>query len=100
MSENAHAAADRGHMEIREQEGTFHHFLRFTEWGVLLIAMSVALLTVSFAMGYGWFAGLMAFVVIGAAGGAFLKMPGAWWAALIAITVALGLGGLIISIAL
>jgi hypothetical protein len=100
MSENAQVAAERGHMNINDQQATFHHFLHFVEWGVLLIAMGVALLTVALAMGYGWFAGLAVFFVIGAVGGVGLKMGGAWWASLIGLTVALGVGGLIVAIAL
>ena len=98
MSDHAHASGEHGHMEITEQKGTFSAFLQFALWGTLLIVMTVALLTVSFAMGYGWFAGLAAFFVIGAAAGLGVNMGGAWWAALIIITLVLGGGGAIVSL--
>jgi hypothetical protein len=99
MSDSAQAGG-HGSMNVGEHEETFHHFLRFAEWGVVHIAQVVALLTVAFAMGAGWFAGLAAFFVIGAAAGIGLKLGGAWWMTLIGLTVALGLGGLIVTIAL
>lgn len=98
MSADAHAAADHGHMDIHEQKDTFSHFLTAALWGTLHLVMAVALLTVAFALGFGWFAGLAAFFVIGAGAGLGMRMGAAWWAALIVQTVLLGIGGLIITL--
>ena len=98
MSADAHAAAGHGHMDVHEQKGTFDHFVMFALWGTLLVVMTVALLTVAFAMGAGWFAGLAAFFVIGAGAGLGVRMGAAWWATLIVTTVLLGIGGAIVSL--
>ncbi len=103
LSENAHAVAghhDHGEMDIHEQKGTFHHFLLFALWGTVLLIQSVGLLTFAFAVGLGWWAGLAVYVAVGVGAGLFAKMGGAWWATLIASTVLLGIGGLIISLVL
>jgi hypothetical protein len=94
------ASAEHGHMDIHEQQGTFHHFLLFSLWGTTLVLQFVALLTVAFAMGLGWWSGLAAYVVIGLGIGLFAKMSSAWWATLIAGAILLGLGGLIVQLAL
>jgi hypothetical protein len=94
MAEAAHAAPPRGEMNIQDQKDTFHHFLVFCLWGTLLTIMLVALLTVAFAMGFGWFAGLAAWAVIGVAVGLFVKMSGSWWVLLVGSTILLGAGGM------
>lgn len=97
MAQPAHGGEyHHGGMEVADQKATFHGFLIATVWGCGLIAMSVALLTLAFAMGWGWWAGLAAYVVIGAAVGLVFKMGGAWWALLVATTVLFGVGGAII----
>jgi Bacterial aa3 type cytochrome c oxidase subunit IV len=95
MAQAAHRDAEGG-MDIADQQQTFSGFLTATVWCVALIIMSVALLTIAFAMGQGWFAGLMAFTAIGAAAGLVFKLPGAWWATLVASCVILGAGGAVI----
>ncbi len=49
--------------------------------------MLVALLTVAFAMGFGWFAGLAAFVGIGVVAGLFMRMSGSWWVLIVAVAI-------------
>jgi len=95
MGETAHGAADRGAMDIQDQKSTFHHFLNITLWGTLYTIMAVALLTVAFAMGYGWLAGVGTYAAIGAVVGFSLGMRGGWWALLIGSTIVLALGGLV-----
>ena len=97
MAQAAHGDA-QGAMDIKDQQATFHGFLAAAQWGSLLIVQAVALLTVSFAIGAGWWAGLAAFVVIGVGAGLVMKMSGAWWAALIGLTLALGVGGVVVAI--
>jgi len=99
MAEAAHGDHyDRGHMEIADQKETFDGFMVATIWGCALIAMSVALFVIAFAMNLGWFAGMGAYVVIGAGSGLLFKQGGAWWATLIASTVLLVLGGALVSL--
>ena len=98
MSEGAHAATDHGNMDVHEQKDTFHHFVSFGLWITLLIIMSVALLTVALAMGLGWLAGVGVYFVIGAAAGFGARLGASWWATLIATTLLLGVGGLIVSL--
>ncbi len=86
-----------GHMETRDQRETFHGFLSATVWTCGLIAQSVALLTLAFAIGDGWWAGLLAFVAIGAAIGFLFRMSGAYWAVQVALWVALGIGAMVSS---
>ncbi|NWG53500.1 MAG: aa3-type cytochrome c oxidase subunit IV [Hydrogenophilaceae bacterium] len=90
-----HGEYHHGGQEIADQKETFHGFLVATVWGCALIAMSVALLTLAFAMQLGWFAGLAAYVAIGVVAGLVFRLPGVWWALLIASTVLLGLGGIV-----
>ncbi|HVY03844.1 MAG TPA: aa3-type cytochrome c oxidase subunit IV [Caulobacterales bacterium] len=98
MSTDAHAVADRGHMDIHEQKGTFGHFVTFALWGTLHMIMAIALLTVAFAVNAGWFAGVAVFFVIGAVAGLAMRLGGAWWAALVVQTVLLAIGGVVISL--
>ena len=97
MAQSAHQSeAHRGDMEIADQKSTFHGFLIATVWGCALIAMSVALLTAAFAIGLGWWTGLLIYALIGLAVGLVFKLRGAWWAFLVTTTVLMGLGGAII----
>lgn len=93
MAAGGHA---RGEMDIHDQRDTFHGFLSASIWGCGLIAQSVALLTLAFAINMGWWPGLFAFVGIGVALGLFFRMSGVYWAVQIALFVLLGVGGLIV----
>jgi hypothetical protein len=81
--------------EFRDHKLTFEHFLSFSLWGTLQVIMVVALLTVAFAMGLGWLAGVGVYAVIGALAGLALGMRGTWWGMVVGTTVLLALGGLI-----
>ena len=96
MAEAAHGDSAHGHMDIKGQRETFHGFLVATVWGCGLVAMSVALLTLAFAIGAGWWAGLGAFVVIGVVVGMLFKQSGAWWAMLIGVAILSAIGGAIV----
>lgn len=91
MAQGAH-----GSMDIQDQKSTFHGFLMATVWTCALIVQLVALLTLAFAIGAGWWPGLVAFVVIGVAAGLAFRLSGAYWAVQVLLWVLLGLGGLII----
>jgi hypothetical protein len=86
----------QGHMDIRDQKETFHGFLMATVWTCGHIAQMVALLTLGFAIGAGWWAGLAAFVVIGVAVGLAFRLSGVYWALQVAFWVLLGVGGMIV----
>lgn len=84
-----------GGMDISDQRSTFGGFLAASVWGCGLIAQSVALLTLSFAIGMGWWPGLFALVGIGIAVGLVFRMGSVYWAVQIALWVLLGLGGIV-----
>jgi Bacterial aa3 type cytochrome c oxidase subunit IV len=90
------SAHDQGKMDIQDQKDTFHGFLLTTVWMCTLIAQWVALLTLGFAIGAGFWAGFAAYVVIGIAAGMLFRLSGVYWAVQIASWVLLVLGGLIV----
>jgi hypothetical protein len=97
MAQSAHQGeAHHGDMEITDQKSTFHGFLVATVWGCAIVAMSVALLTAAFAIGLGWWVGLLVYTLIGVAVALVFKLRGGWWAFLVTTVVLMGLGGAII----
>lgn len=95
-AEAAHGEHEHGAMSVTEHQATFNGFLVATVWGCTLVAQYVMLFTLCFAMGLGWWPGLLAFTVIGAVSGFVFKSGGAWWAVLIASVLLLGIGGIIV----
>lgn len=85
-----------GNMDIQDQKSTFHGFLMATVWSCTLIAQAVALLTLAFAIGAGWWAGFVAFALIGIVAGFTFRLSGVFWAVQVALWVLMILGGLII----
>ena len=67
-----------GDMEIQDQKETFHGFLSASVWGSGLVVQLVALLTLGFAIGMGWWAGLAALVAIGVGVGLIFRMSGVY----------------------
>jgi hypothetical protein len=95
MAEAAHGA--RGAMEIQDQRETFSGFLSASLWVSTHIAQTVALLTLAFAIGDGWWAGVFAAIAIGVVVGLLFKASsGVWWAVQIAQAVVLIIGGLLV----
>lgn len=96
----AHAAheigASNGSMDVTEQTRTFHGFLAVATWVMIYVAMLVAGLVTAFAIGAGWFPGLLAYALVGAAAGAFLRLGMAFWISLGVSTVLLAVGGAVI----
>lgn len=80
-------------MDMPAHRATFRGFLKATEWGAVFVAMLLALLVFAFAIGMGWWTGLIAWLVVGVAAGALLNMGGAWWAFVAVSTILLGVGG-------
>lgn len=85
-----------GNMDITDQKSTFGAFISATVWTCGLVAQIVGLATLAFAIGAGWWAGFVVFVLIGVALGASFKLSGVYWATQVALWVLLALGGLII----
>ena len=85
-----------GGMDIQDQRDTFHGFLVATVWVCVHIAQFVALATLAFAIGAGWWAGVAVFIAIGLVAGLVFKMSGVFWAAQVAQWVLIILGGLIV----
>lgn len=83
-------------MDIQDQKSTFDGFLMATVWTCGLLAQAVALLTLAFAIGAGWWAGFVVLVLIGVAIGMTFRLSGVYWAVQVALWVLLGLGGLIV----
>lgn len=85
-----------GNMNIQDQRDTFQGFLATSLWAGALITQGLVLATLAFAMGYGWWSGLLAFVAIGVVVGLLFRMSGAFWAVQIALWVVLAIGGAIV----
>lgn len=92
----AASGGTRGEMDIRDQKETFDGFISASIWTSGLIVQAVALLTLAFAIGAGWWAGFGALVVIGIAVGFVFKMPAVYWAVQVVLWVLLGIGGMIV----
>lgn len=85
-----------GAMDITEQSGTFQFFLKATLWFSIHLAMIVALLVAAFAVGAGWWAGVMAFFGVGVAAGLLFRMRASYWVIMILLSLLLVVGGAII----
>ena len=65
------------------------HSAMATVWSCGLIAQTIMLLTLAFAIGAGWWAGFVAFVAIGVVIGMVFRLSGVYWAVQIALWVLL-----------
>ena len=81
--------------DLPAHRAMFTGFMKAAEWSIVGLAMLLGLIVLSFAVGLGWWTGLIAWAVIGLAAGLLLNMGGAWWALLAVSTVVLGVGGAI-----
>lgn len=90
-----HGAFEHGKMDITAQRGLFNGFLKTTEWSCVMLAMLLGLTVFAFAMGLGWWTGLIVWLVIGVLAGFLMGLGGAWWAFVIGSTVLLAIGGAI-----
>jgi len=88
-----HGPAAHGQMEIASHKAMFDGFLKVTEWACVFVAMLLGLTVFAFAMGMGWWIGLIVWAVIGVAAGALMGLGNTWWAALAGSTVILAVGG-------
>jgi hypothetical protein len=95
----AQAAGEQGAasgMDITDQRQTFSGFLHTVVWCCGLIAQAVMLFTLALAIGAGWWAGVLAFAVIGFVVGLVFRLGGAYWATQIALLVLLVIGGAVV----
>lgn len=92
----AQSGQSHRHMDIQDQRDTYSGFLSASLWSGGLIIQGVALATLAFAIGSGWWPGLAAFVVIGTAIGLLFRMSGVYWAVQIVLWVLLGIGGVVV----
>jgi hypothetical protein len=63
----------RGEMDIQEQASTFHAFNLMTKWGSLALSVLLTMLVLWFCTSTGFLGGLIAGVVLAAAGIFFLR---------------------------
>lgn len=92
----AQSGGARGDMDIQDQKETFSGFLISSIWGSTLVIQTVALLTLAFAIGAGWWAGWVAVVAIGLGAGFFFRLTSVYWAVQVGLWVLLAIGGLIV----
>ena len=88
-----HGAEHGEATDLPAHRAMFSGFMKAAEWSIVGLAMLLSLVVLAFAVGLGWWSGLIAWVVIGAVAGALLNMGGVWWAVLAVSTVLLGVGG-------
>lgn len=62
-----------GEMDIHQQASTFHHFVQFTKWSSLAIAVTVLTTTIWFCTSGGFMGGAFAGIVVLIAGVLLLK---------------------------
>jgi thiamine transporter ThiT len=72
MSESA-ADYTHGEMEVAEHEATYERFGAMAKWGSLTVAVLLLMLTLWFCTDAGFMAGLIAGIVVAAAGVWFLR---------------------------
>lgn len=75
-----------GEMEISEQARTWSGFVNFTLWGSGFVILAVAYASLTIAMGMHWMVALALCAIGGVAGGTFMKMGGAWIAAVVGLS--------------
>ena len=68
----------RGERDIADERATFGGFIAVSVWGSLLTGVSVLYLTLVFAVGMDWLAGLIATAVVGGVLGLALGMKTSW----------------------
>lgn len=95
MAAAQHGSDNDQLMDMPAHRAMFSGFLKVTEWFCAGLAMMLGLVVPAFAMGLGWWTGLIAWLVIGLGAGFALRLGGAWWAFVAISTVLLAIGGAI-----
>lgn len=94
MALHDHAAFDPTPAELSHKKDDFGHFLIATLFFTTHALQIVALLTIAFAIGAGWWAGMAAMIAIGLVIGLAFRQGAGYWAFQIAEWILLALGGL------
>jgi len=89
----AHGSDDDDLMDMPAHRAMFAGFVKATELFCVALAMLLGLTVLAFAIGLGWWTGLIAWFVIGLIAGLLLKLGGGWWLWLGLSTVLLAIGG-------
>ena len=75
------------YMDMSARRGMWKSFGKFTEWGSLLLVLTVGYATFVLTMGVPWIGALIGFAVFGIAAGLLMNMGGAWVATVIGLSV-------------
>ena len=75
MSEHA-SDYEHGHMDIRQNEASFHVFVLMAKWGSLAVAVLVLFATLWFCTDAGFWGGSIAAVILAVLGTLFLRAGG------------------------
>jgi hypothetical protein len=89
----AHGSETEDLMDMPAHRAMFSGFIRATEYFCVSLAMLLGLIVLAFAIGLGWWTGLIAWFVIGLAAGLLMGLGGGWWLWLGLSTVLLAVGG-------
>jgi hypothetical protein len=87
----------RGDMDVSEHRKTFGGVMQVSVTSSLLAAASVLFLTLAFATSTGWFASLVAAVIVGGLGGYVLKRGPVYYAILGVLTGLAAIAGFVIA---
>jgi hypothetical protein len=82
-------------MDMPSHRAMFSGFLKAVEWGSVFLAMLLVLTVFAFAIGWGWWVGLIGWLVVGVIAGFLLNMGAVWWALLAVTTLLMAVGGAI-----
>ena len=93
-----HSDYTHGTMEVEAQSGTFTGFMDLTKYGGCLIALIVIMPTLVFAVGMHWFSALIATFILGIVLGLVFKFKGAWYVALVGLSILTAFTSIILSI--
>lgn len=75
---NASGEYVRGEMDIKDQEATFHAFLKVALWSSLIVILGVGYATFTLTMGVHWLPALIGFGLVGVMAGTMLNMGMSW----------------------
>ena len=93
-----HSDYTHGTMEVDAQSGTFSGFMDGTKYGGSLIALIVIMPTLVFGVNMHWFPALIATFILGVVIGLALKLKGAWYVALVGISIVTAFVSIVLSL--
>ena len=93
-----HSDYTHGTMKVDAQSGTFSGFMDGTKYGGALIALTVIMPTLVFAVGLHWFPALFATLIFGVILGLALKFKGGWYVGLIGLAILTAFASILLSL--